>query len=390
MPLPEIIKRNAPEASLPSTSSFRGTGVLEILPDGFGFLRGSEDNYQPGSEDIYVSPSQIRRFDLRTGDVLSGMVRAPKEGERYNALIQVKEVNGADPDTARGTPSFDELKAIHPDQLLQLDAEPTLLGARLAHAFAPIGKGQRALIIAPPRCGATSLLLEISQAIQSGNPQVNLMAIAVDARPEEVSELRDHIKGEIASSTFDEGPSRHIQIAEIALERAKRLVEQGRDVVVMIDNLTQLARAYNAALPGSGKILANGIDSQAIQRIKRLFGSARNLEGIGSLTMIATVRCDTGARMDEHLLEELRSAANSEIFLSQEASSQRLFPAFNLSKCQTNRTDKLQAEATEECLSSIRSKFNSAELSDLHNVLKALSNSKSTDEFLDKLVKSGE
>jgi transcription termination factor Rho len=390
MPLPEIIKRHAPDAPVPPTSSFHGTGILEILPDGFGFLRGSEDNYQPGSEDIYVSPSQIRRFDLRTGDVLSGMVRAPKEGERYNALIQVKEVNGADPDTARGTPSFDELKAVHPNQLLQLDSDPTLVGARLVHAFAPLGKGQRALIVAPPRCGATQLMLEISQAIQAGSPEVNLIAIAIDARPEEVSEFRDHINGEIASSTLDEGPSRHIQIAEIALERAKRLVEQGRDVVVLIDNLTQLARAYNAALPGSGKTLASGIDSQAIQRIKRFFGSARNLEGIGSLTVIATVRCDTGAPMDAHLLEELRSAANSEILLSKEAASQRLFPALNLSQCQTNRTDKLQSAATEERLSIIRTKLNSTGPNDLLEALKALSNTNSTDEFLDKLAKSGE
>jgi transcription termination factor Rho len=390
MPLPEIIKRNAPGALSAQPHSFRGTGVLEILPDGFGFLRGSEDNYQPGSEDIYVSPSQIRRFDLRTGDVLSGMVRAPKEGERYNALIQVKEVNGADPDTARGTPSFDDLKAIHPSVLLDLAASGDLLGARLVHAFAPIGKGQRVLIVAPPGSGATQLLLELGQAIQAGHADINLMAISVDARPEEVSDLRDLLDGEIASSTFDEAPSRHLQIAEIAIERAKRLVEQGRDVVVLLDSLTQLARAANATLSGSGKVLASGIDAQAISRIKRLFGAARNVEGIGSLTLIATVRSQTGAAMDAHLLEELRCAANCEIHLSQDAASQRIFPALNLLECNTHRSDKLRPSQQEERMAIVRTHLAKNSEDALHTALKVLAGAKSTDEFLDKLPKSGE
>jgi transcription termination factor Rho len=390
MPLPEIIKRNAPGSSPTQSSSFPGTGVLEILPDGFGFLRGSDDNYQPGSEDIYVSPSQIRRFDLRTGDVLSGMVRAPKEGERYNALIQVKEVNGADPDTARGTPSYDELKAIHPTELLHLDSVPELLGARMVHAFSPIGKGQRALIVAPPRCGATQLLVELSQGIQAGNPDVNLMAIVVDARPEEVSDLRDHLNGEIASTTFEESPSRHLQIAEIAIERAKRLVEQGRDVVVLLDSLTQLARATNAAIPGSGKILASGIDAQAIQRVKRLFGAARNVKGIGSLTLIATIRSDTGAAMDAHLLEELRTAANCEIRLCKASASQRIFPALDLLACQTHRTDKLRSAPMEERMTAVRTQLAISPTEALHTALKALAGTKTTDDFLDKCAKSGE
>jgi transcription termination factor Rho len=390
MPQPEIIKRNAPGATEPSSSAFHGTGVLEILPDGFGFLRGSKDNYQPGSEDIYVSPSQIRRFDLRTGDVLTGMVRAPKEGERYNALIQVKEVNGTDPDTARGTPSFDELKAVHPDCALILDANADMIGARLVQVFAPLGRGQRALIVAPPRSGASQLLMELSQAIQEGEPELNLMAIVVDARPEEVSELRDVLNGEIASSTFDEGPSRHIQIAEIAVERAKRLVEQGRDVVVLIDSLTQLARAYNAALPGSGKMLASGIDAQAVQRVKRLFGAARNLDGVGSLTMIAIVRSETGARMDDHLLEELRAAANAEIHLHKEAASNRIFPALDLLSSQTHRTDKLWSTQMEEKVTSVRTGLSGHATDDLQRVLKALAGTKSTAEFLDKVSNSGD
>jgi len=390
MPQPEIIKRTAPGTVESPSSAFHGAGVLEILPDGFGFLRGSEDNYQPGSEDIYVSPSQIRRFDLRTGDVLAGMVRAPKEGERYNALIQVKEVNGTDPDTARGTPSFDELKAVHPSTLLALDSDPSLVGARLVQVFSPIGRGQRALIVSPPRSGASHLLMELCQAIQDGNSDVNVMAIVLDARPEEVNEIRDLVDGEIASSTFDEGPSRHIQIAEIAIERAKRLVEQGRDVVVFIDSLTQLARAYNAALPGSGKMLASGIDAQAVQRVKRLFGAARNLDGVGSLTMIATVRSDTGARMDAHLLEELRAAANAEIHLNKEAASNRVFPALDLLSSQTHRTDKLWSSQMGEAVTTLRTSLNGDATGDLQGVLKALAGTKSTDEFLDKVSNSGD
>ena len=256
MQQPEIIKRSPPGSGDNRDTSFQGTGVLEVLPDGFGFLRGSEDNYQPGADDIYVSPSQIRRFDLKTGDVLTGMVRPPKEGERYNALIQVKEVNGCDPDTARGTPTFDELKAIHPDTRLPLGVKNESAGPRLIDAFAPLAKGQRALIVAPPRTGATRLLLQLGASLEAADPQLNVMAIVIDARPEEVTEVRSLLKGEIASSALDEGPGRHVQIAEIAVERAKRLVEQGRDVVVLVDSLTQLARAYNASLPSSGKVLA--------------------------------------------------------------------------------------------------------------------------------------
>jgi len=387
---PEIIKRNAPGTPEPATKAFHGSGVLEILPDGFGFLRGSGDNYQPGADDIYVSPSQIRRFDLRTGDVLTGMVRSPKDGERYNALIQVKEVNGSDPDTARGTPNFDEMTVIHPNQALQLDAMEDAIGSLIVSVFSPIGRGQRALLIAPPRTGASQLLFELADSIEEGNPDVSLMAIVIDTRPEEVTELEEMIDGEVAASTFDEGPSRHVQVAEIAIERAKRLVEQGRDVVIIIDSLTQLARAYNATLPGSGKMLASGIDAQAVHRVKRLFGAARNLDGIGSLTIIATVRSDTGARMDAHLIEELRAAANTEIQLSKEAASQRIFPAFDLQNTQTHRTDKMRSEPCEERAANIRTDLNGNAVEDLQSVLKCVANAKSTDELLDKLTNSGD
>ena len=390
MQQPEIIKRTPPGSGDSTGATFQGTGVLEILPDGFGFLRGSEDNYQPGADDIYVSPSQIRRFDLKTGDVLTGMVRPPKEGERYNALIQVKEVNGCDPDTARGTPSFDELTAVHPTTKLMVDSSKKLLGPRLVDAFAPLGKGQRALVVAPPRTGATQLLMQLGQSLEKADPEINVMAILIDARPEEITDVRATLRGEIASSAFDEGPGRHVQIAEIAIERAKRLVEQGRDVVVLVDSLTQLARAYNASLPNSGKILASGIDAQAVLKVKRLFGSARNLDGIGSLSIIASVRTETGSQMDQHLLEELRSAANSEVHLCSDAAKNHLYPALHLARSQTSRTDKMLSGPEEERLASARSTLNGNNTEDLQTMLKVLAKAKSTDEFLDKVTNSGD
>ena len=390
MQQPEIIKRSPPGSGDTRDTAFQGTGVLEVLPDGFGFLRGSEDNYQPGADDIYVSPSQIRRFDLKTGDVLVGMVRPPKEGERYNALIQVREVNGCDPDTARGTPTFDELKAVHPNTRLPLGSLAQQKAPRLIDAFAPLGKGQRALIVSPPRTGASQLLLQLGTSLEAADPELCVMAILIDARPEEVTEVRSLLHGEVASSALDEGSSRHVQIAEIAIERAKRLVEQGRDVVVLIDSLTQLARAYNASLPSSGKVLASGIEVQAILKLKRLFGAARNLEGIGSLSIIGCVRSNNGSSLDQHVLEELSAAANAEIHLCRATAQEGLYPAIHLRKSQTSRTDVLLSAQQEEQLAGARSTLNGNNTEDLRSLLKSLSTSKSTDEFLDKVRNSGD
>ncbi|MEQ1921774.1 MAG: transcription termination factor Rho [Pyrinomonadaceae bacterium] len=318
-------------------------GVLETLPDGFGFLRAPEYNYLPGPDDIYVSPSQIRKFDLRTGDTVSGQIRPPKEGERYFALIKVEAINFEAPEQSREKIFFDNLTPLYPDEQLTLEIEgdPTKISARVMDLVTPIGKGQRALIVAPPRTGKTMLLQTIANSITENHPEVALIVLLIDERPEEVTDMQRSVKGEVISSTFDEPPTRHVQVAEMVIEKAKRLVEHKRDVVILLDSITRLARAHNAVVPPSGKILSGGIDSNALQRPKRFFGAARNIEEGGSLTIIATALIDTGSRMDDVIFEEFKGTGNSEIQLDRKLSDKRLFPAIDLQRSGTRKEELL-------------------------------------------------
>src|SRR3979411_916160 len=302
-------------------------GVLECLPDGFGFLRAPEYNYLPGPDDIYVSPSQIRKFDLRTGDTISGQIRPPKEGERYFALIKVEAINFESPDQAREKVFFDNLTPLYPDEMLQMEVGPENLSARVIDLVTPLGKGQRALIVSPPRTGKTMLLQAIANSVTQNHPEVTLIVLLIDERPEEVTDMQRSVQGEVISSTFDEPPTRHVQVADMVIEKAKRLVEHKRDVVILLDSITRLARAHNAVVPPSGKILSGGIDSNALQRPKRFFGAARNIEEGGSLTIIATALIDTGSRMDDVIFEEFKGTGNSEIVLDRKVAAKRTFPA---------------------------------------------------------------
>ena len=315
-------------------------GVLECLPDGFGFLRAPEYNYLPGPDDIYVSPSQIRRFDLRTGDTVSGQVRPPKEGERYFALIKVEAVNFEHPDVAREKVLFDNLTPLYPENRIKLEI-PSNMSSRVLDLIAPVGKGQRGLIVAPPRTGKTMILQAIANSITSNHPEVTLIVLLIDERPEEVTDMQRSVKGEVISSTFDEPASRHVQVAEMVIEKAKRLVEHKRDVVILLDSITRLARAYNTVVPPSGKVLSGGVDSNALQRPKRFFGSARNVEEGGSLTIIATALIDTGSRMDEVIFEEFKGTGNSEIVLDRKVADKRTFPALDITKSGTRKEELL-------------------------------------------------
>src|SRR5881409_498526 len=318
-------------------------GVLETLPDGFGFLRAPEYNYLPGPDDIYVSPSQIRKFDLRTGDTVSGQVRPPKDGERYFALIKVEAVNFEHPDEARNKIFFDNLTPLYPAERLKLETpnakEP--LSARVLDLLTPIGKGQRGLIVAPPRTGKTMLLQTIANSITANHPEVILIVLLIDERPEEVTDMQRSVNGEVISSTFDEPASRHVQVAEMVIEKAKRLVEHKRDVVILLDSITRLARAYNTIVPPSGKVLSGGVDSNALQRPKRFFGSARNIEEGGSLTIIATALIDTGSRMDDVIFEEFKGTGNLEIHLDRKLVDKRVFPAIDVNKSGTRKEELL-------------------------------------------------
>lgn len=319
-------------------------GVLEKLPDGFGFLRSAQFDYVSGPDDIYVSPSQIRRFGLKTGDTVSGVIRKPKDGEKYFALLKIDKVNFVDPSMLGDRLFFDRLTPLYPDKKFNLESNPTYISTRLMDIFSPIGKGQRGLIVAPPKAGKTVLLKEIAQTILANHPEVYLIVLLVDERPEEVSDMRRSIKGlnaEVISSTFDEAADRHVQVAEIVLEKAKRLVEVGKDVVIVLDAITRLARAYNTTAPASGKILTGGIDANALQRPKRFFGAARNTEEGGSLTIIATALIETGSRMDEVIYEEFKGTGNMEMHLSRKLANRRLFPAFDLLISGTRREDLL-------------------------------------------------
>src|SRR5438067_324288 len=319
-----------------------GEGVLETLPDGFGFLRAPDSNYLPGPDDIYISPSQIRRFNLRTGDIVSGQIRPPKESERYFALLKVEKVNFEDPEVARDKILFDNLTPLYPEERIQLEFDPEEYCTRVMELITPIGKGQRGLIVAAPRTGKTMLLQAIARAVLKNHPEVMLIVLLIDERPEEVTDWQRQVKAaEVISSTFDEPAPRHAQVAEMVLEKAKRLVEHKRDVVILLDSLTRLARAHNAVVPPSGKILSGGIDANALQRPKRFFGAARNIEEGGSLTIISTALIDTGSRMDDVIFEEFKGTGNCEIHLDRRLSDKRLFPAIDLQRSGTRKEELL-------------------------------------------------
>src|ERR671939_1928409 len=329
------------QAQTEKSGLFFSEGVLECLPDGFGFLRAPDYNYLPGPDDIYVSPSQIRKFDLRTGDTVSGQIRPPKEGERYFALIKVEAINFEAPDQAREKVFFDNLTPLYPDEQLKMETAKENLSARVIDLVTPIGKGQRGLIVAPPRTGKTMLLQTIANSITENHPEVTLIVLLIDERPEEVTDMQRSVNGEVISSTFDEPPTRHVQVADMVIEKAKRLVEHKRDVVILLDSITRLARAHNAVVPPSGKILSGGIDSNALQRPKRFFGAARNIEEGGSLTIIATALIDTGSRMDDVIYEEFKSTGNMEIHLDRRIAERRIFPAININRSGTRREELL-------------------------------------------------
>ena len=316
-------------------------GVLEILPEGYGFLRSPDYNYLPGPDDIYVSPSQIRKFDLKTGDTISGQVRPPHEGEKYFALVKIEAVNFESPDEARNKILFDNLTPLYPQERIKLETVRENVSARVMDLLTPLGKGQRGLIVSPPRAGKTMLLQNVANSITTNHPEVVLMVLLIDERPEEVTDMQRSVKGEVISSTFDEPAARHVQVAEMVIEKAKRLVEHKRDVVILLDSITRLARAYNTIVPPSGKVLSGGVDSNALQRPKRFFGSARNIEEGGSLTIIATALIDTGSRMDDVIFEEFKGTGNSEIILDRKLVDKRTFPAIDIQRSGTRKEELL-------------------------------------------------
>ncbi len=319
-----------------------GEGVLETLPDGFGFLRAPDYNYLPGPDDIYVSPSQIRKFSLRTGDIVSGQIRPPKEGERYFALLKVEQINYEGPEKAKEKILFDNLTPLYPDQKLNLEVPPKgNKSGRIMDLFTPIGKGQRGLIVSPPRTGKTTILQDIAHSIAKNHPEVILIVLLIDERPEEVTDMQRSVKGEVISSTFDEPPQRHVQVSEMVIEKAKRLVEHKKDVVILLDSITRLARAYNTVVPPSGKVLSGGVDSNALHKPKRFFGAARNIEDGGSLTILATALIDTGSRMDEVIFEEFKGTGNMELVLDRKLAERRVFPAIDINKSGTRKEDLL-------------------------------------------------
>lgn len=324
-------------------------GVIEVMPDGFGFLRSPQSNYLAGSDDIYVSPSQVKKFGLRTGDTVEGEIRAPQDGEKYFALAKISKVNFTDPENVRFRINFDNLTPLHPTEKIKMenDLDNKNMTSRIIDLICPQGKGQRGMIVAPPRTGKTVMLQNIAHAITQNNPEIYLIVLLIDERPEEVTEMSRSIKGEVISSTFDEPASRHVQVAEMVIEKAKRLVEHKRDVVILLDSITRLARAYNTVVPSSGKVLTGGVDANALQRPKRFFGAARNIEEGGSLTIIATALIDTGSRMDEVIFEEFKGTGNSEIILDRKVSDKRIFPAIDITKSGTRKEELLVDKNTQ-------------------------------------------
>jgi transcription termination factor Rho len=365
-------------------------GVLECLPDGYGFLRAPESNYLPGPDDIYVSPSQIRKFDLRTGDTVSGQVRPPKEGERYFALIKVEAINFEPPEMAKDKVLFDNLTPLYPSDRIRLETAQDNLTARVLDMMTPLGKGQRGLIVAAPRTGKTMILQNIANSIATNHPEIALIVLLIDERPEEVTDMQRSVKGEVVSSTFDEPATRHVQVAEMVIEKAKRLVEHKRDVVILLDSITRLARAYNAIVPPSGKVLSGGVDSNALQRPKRFFGAARNIEDGGSLTIIATALVETGSRMDDVIFEEFKGTGNSEIVLDRKMSDKRIFPAIDINKSGTRKEELLLPREELNRIWILRKVLNPlSPVEAMELMLERLAKTKSNRDFLESMSSAG-
>ncbi|PLX92291.1 MAG: transcription termination factor Rho [Desulfuromonas sp.] len=363
-----------------------GEGVLEILPDGFGFLRAPDANYLPGPDDIYISPSQIRRFGLRTGDTVAGQIRPPKEGERYFALLKVAEVNFEDPSKMREKTFFDNLTPLYPEEQLVLETTPDNKATRVMDLVSPIGKGQRGLIVAPPRTGKTVLLQNIANSISENHPEAFLIVLLIDERPEEVTDMQRNVNGEVISSTFDEPANRHVQVAEMVIEKAKRLVEHKRDVVILLDSITRLARAYNTIIPSSGKILSGGVDAHALHKPKRFFGAARNIEEGGSLTIIATALIDTGSKMDEVIFEEFKGTGNMELHLDRRLADKRTFPAMDINRSGTRKEDLLIEDINLQRIWLLRKVLSSMNVVDsMEFMLDKLMETKTNQEFLDSM-----
>ncbi len=375
-------------AQTEQNGSIYGEGVLEILQDGFGFLRAPDYNYLPGPDDIYVSPSQIRRFNLRTGDTVSGQIRPPKEGERYFALLKVESINFESPEAARDKTLFDNLTPLYPEEKLKLETAPDNYGMRVMELVSPIGKGQRGLIVAPPRTGKTMLIQNIANSIAENHPEVYLIVLLIDERPEEVTDMQRSVNGEVVSSTFDEPATRHVQVAEMVIEKAKRLVEHKKDVVILLDSITRLARAYNTVLPPSGKILTGGVDANALQKPKRFFGAARNIEEGGSLTIIATALVDTGSKMDEVIFEEFKGTGNMEVHLDRRLVEKRTFPAIDINKSGTRKEELLIEKASLNRIWILRKVLHPMNVVDaMEFLLDKLSETKTNQAFLDAMSK---
>ncbi len=365
-------------------------GVLETLPDGFGFLRAPDYNYLPGPDDIYVSPSQIRKFDLHTGDTVSGQIRPPKDGERYFALIKVEAINFEHPDVARNKIFFDNLTPLYPEDRIRLETQPDNLSARVMDLMVPIGKGQRGLIVSPPRTGKTMLLQTIANSVTHNHPEIILIVLLIDERPEEVTDMQRSVNGEVISSTFDEPATRHVQVAEMVIEKAKRLVEHKRDVVILLDSITRLARAYNTIVPPSGKVLSGGVDSNALQRPKRFFGAARNIEEGGSLTIIATALIDTGSRMDDVIFEEFKGTGNMEVHLERKLVEKRVFPAIDINRSGTRKEELLMPKDELNRVWVLRKVLNPlSAVETMELMLERLSKRRSNKEFLASMSNGG-
>ncbi len=376
------------QAQSAKNGTIYGEGVLECLPDGFGFLRAPDYNYLPGPDDVYVSPSQIRRFGLRTGDSVTGTIRPPKESERYFALLKVEKINGESPDVARDKILFDNLTPLYPHQKFKLECEddPKNYSTRTLDLLVPIGKGQRCLIVSPPRAGKTMLLQNIANAIAKNSPETVLIVLLIDERPEEVTDMQRTVQGEVISSTFDEPATRHVQVAEMVIEKAKRLIEHKKDVVIMLDSITRLARAYNTVVPPSGKILSGGVDSNALHKPKRFFGAARNLEEGGSLTIIATALVDTGSRMDEVIFEEFKGTGNSEIHLDRKLMEKRIFPCLDINRSATRKEELLLPDWQLQRVWLLRSLLHPLNVIDsMEFLLDKISRTQSNQEFLESM-----
>ncbi len=371
---------------LDSDVVLRGEGVLEILPEGYGFLRSQSWNYLYGPDDIYVSPSQIKRFDLRTGDTILGQVRPPKEGERYLALLKVENVNFDTPDKAKHRTTFDNLRPRYPDDRLHLECAAGDMSMRVVDLIAPIGKGQRGLITSPPKAGKTMLLQKVANSISENHPEAHLIVLLIDERPEEVTDMEEHVDAEVIASTFDESAERHTQVAEMVLEKAKRLVEHGKDVVILLDSITRLARAYNVTIPHSGKILSGGVDANALHKPKRFFGAARNIEGGGSFTIIATALIETGSRMDEVIFEEFKGTGNMELVLDRKISDKRIFPAIDLNRSGTRKEELLLTETERNRVYLLRNFLAEMPLAEaIQFLIERMSRTTTNQEFLDSM-----